>query len=105
MDITTIILVLKTKVPVIDTPQKLRGYIGNKFDYPILHHHSDGQNNIYSYPKVQYKIIGGIPIIIEIEEGVDVLRSISGEIIELELGDKTYSIEEKQIIEKNQELV
>ncbi len=103
MDITTIILVLKTKVPVIDTPQKLRGYIGNKFDYPILHHHSDGQNNIYSYPKVQYKIIGGIPIIIGIEEGVDVLRSISGEINELELGTKTYTIEEKQIIEKNQE--
>ncbi len=104
MDIATIILVLKTKVPVIDTPQKLRGYIGNKFiDYPILHHHSDGQNNVFSYPKVQYKIIGGTPIIIGIEEGVDVLRSISGEIKELELGDKTYSIEEKQIIEKNQE--
>ncbi len=104
MEISTILLILKTKIPVTDTPQKLRGYIGNKFiDYPILHHHSDGQSNIYSYPKVQYKIIGGIPIIIGIEEGVDVLKSIATEIDELELGDKIYYIEEKQIIEKNQE--
>ncbi len=104
MNVATIVLVLKTNMPVIDTPQKLRGYIGNKFiDYPILHHHSDGQNNIFSYPKVQYKIIGGTPIIIGIEEGAEVLRLISGEINELELGDKKYSVEEKQIIEKRQE--
>lgn len=104
MNISTIVLILKTKLPVIDTPQKLRGYIGNKFiDYSILHHHSDGQNNVYSYPKVQYKIIEGTPIIVGIEEGVDVLRSISGEINELKLGEKNYSIEEKHIIEKNQE--
>ncbi|MHC1583240.1 MAG: CRISPR-associated endonuclease Cas6 [Methanosarcinales archaeon] len=87
-----------------ESPEKLRGYIGNRFkEYPLLHHHPEEGLNLYQYPRVQYKIIGGTPIILGIEEGVEVLRETSGDLEELVLGKTVYQIEEKQTIERKQE--
>ena len=78
-------------------------YIANKFnEYPILHHHLEGAGYLYTYPRVQYKILEGTAIILGIEEGVEVLKEISGKINELALGKNVYKIEEKRTIEKDQ---
>lgn len=104
MNIQTFTLILKTSNPVRESPEKLRGYIGNHFkEHPLLHHHLEEGLNLYQYPRVQYKIIGGTPIIMGIEEGVEVLREISGDIKELVLGKTIYQIEEKQTIERKQD--
>jgi len=104
MNLKTLILVLKTNTPVTESPEKLRGFIGNKFpDYPLIHHHIKGAEYIYSYPRVQYKVVSGTSMILGIEEGAAIVKEISDDIDELTLGKQTYKVEEKQIFERMQE--
>lgn len=91
------VTILKTNKAVKEDPSKLRGYIGNKFrEYVLLHHHTD-KGYIFTYPRVQYKIIEGTPIIVGIEEGADVLKEISDGLKELKLGRKRYEIKSIQM--------
>lgn len=105
MMLETAVLTLKTDRPVQETAVNLRGFIGRKFkDYPILHHHMDG-GNLKIYPKVQYKVIEGTPLIIGIEEGTRVLKDISGDIKKLELGESIYAVVGRQINEQDMEII
>ena len=105
MILETAVLTLKTDRPVQETAVNLRGFIGRKFqDYAILHHHMDG-GNLYTYPKVQYKVIEGIPFIIGIVEGTGVLKNISGEIKKLELGNSSYAVVGRQINEQDMQII
>lgn len=98
MNLKTLVLVLKTEGAVKEDASKLRGYIANRFkDYPILHHHIEEAGYLYAYPRVQYKIIEGTPIVLGIEEGAEVLKHISDDIIELELGKSVYKVESIQM--------
>jgi hypothetical protein len=55
---------------------KLRGYFGRKYhDEKILHNHN-GEKFVYQYPLVQYKVIKGIPIIIGLASGSDVILNV-----------------------------
>jgi len=84
---------------------KLRGYIGNKFaQYPILHHHVRNGKSLYTYPKVQYKIIDGNAILVGINEGADVLKEISDKIETLVLGESLYKVISIQMNQMNAEL-
>lgn len=104
MNIQTLTLILKTKNPITESPEKLRGFFGNRFrDYPIIHQHAENGTNFYQYPKVQCKIINGTPVILGIEEGAEILKDIAWDIEELVLGKMVYKIEERQIIERTQE--
>lgn len=99
MKYRTLYLVLHTDKPVREDAARLRGYIGSQFpQYPILHHHAD--RPVLTYPRVQYKIIGGTPSILGIEEGADILKKISGNIPELSLGSSRYTVEQKVMYEK-----
>ena len=93
-----IYLILKTSEQVKEEASKLRGYIANRFkEYPILHHHIEEAGYLYTYPRVQYKIIEGTPIVLGIEGGAEVLKQISGDITELELGKSTYKVDSVQM--------
>lgn len=82
----------------------LRGFVADKFpEHILLHQHTGEEGYIYTYPKVQYKILDGVPMIIGIEEGGDVLREVYPKIKILELGEATYQIVEKQVVEKEVE--
>lgn len=97
MNLKILILIFKTDRKVVGDPSKLRGCIANKFpDYPILHHHV-GRGYLYTYPRVQYKILDGTPIIVGIEEGADVLKEISDDLQELRLGKSRYVVESIQM--------
>ena len=83
---------------------KIRGYIGNRFkDMPILHHHFGDLGYLYSYPLVQYKVIGGRPIILGIDAGADAVRYIERELDELVLG-RVYQIREKKLKDTSERL-
>lgn len=103
--LTLLVMHLETDKPVGESASKLRGYIGNKFsEHPILHHHAKNGEYIYTYPRVQYKIIEGTPLILGLEEGAEALKEISGDITNLQLGKNTYKIESIQMTQKNTEL-
>ncbi|WP_292459933.1 CRISPR-associated endonuclease Cas6 [Methanothermococcus sp.] len=106
MKLKTMYCKLKTDKPLkkSQTPY-LRGYILNKFDkcgYEILHNHS-GNGFIYSYPKIQYKIMGGNAYIIGMDEGTNILGGIVLELRELELNHETYKVIDGYISVKSEE--
>ncbi len=105
MMLDTSVLTLITDKPVQEQAGKLRGAIGGMFpDYPLLHHHlEDGYLRLY--PKVQYKVIEGTPIILGIEEGSKLLKKISGEIKSLELENSKYKVMSRQINEQEVEII
>jgi hypothetical protein len=99
MQIANNIMFLRTDRTVTDSPLTLRGFIGKTFpDNPIIHHHlKDGDSKLmYSYPKTQYKIIDGLPIILGLSEGVKVIGSICDNLHQLELKGKIYTILDKR---------
>lgn len=92
-----LVMTIKTSEPVAEGAGRLRGYIGDRFpEHSILHHHTS-EGYIYTYPKVQYKVIGGTPVIVGIDEGADALKEISGSIETLRLGKKEYRVESVQM--------
>jgi uncharacterized protein YbaR (Trm112 family) len=104
MFITNNILILQTDRSVTDSPSTLRGFIAKLLpDNPLLHHHLNNPNSsaglMYTYPKVQYKIIDGIPIVLGIEEAKEVVKTISN-IDYLNLKGEKYSVVDKKLIEQ-----
>jgi hypothetical protein len=96
MYIQTLLLVLNTDKKVTESTEKLRGYIGNKFkDNFFLHQHLDDNKLLYNYPKIQYKIIDGVPSIFGIEEGKTTYK-LKGKPIKVEK-KQTFGISENYI--------
>lgn len=67
-----------------------------------MHQHS-ADKFIYKYPLVQYKMIDGVPTVIGINEGSEVLKKIYDEFEEIRLGENTYQIMGKGIHIKSQD--
>ena len=83
--------------------EKLRGYIGSKYEnLDILHNHN-ADKFIYRYPRVQYKVLRNTPTIIGIEEGADVISKIGMNEDEFIIGDKVISSYENKITIKQEE--
>ena len=83
--------------------EKIRGYLGNKYEeLDILHNHKE-EKFIYRYPKVQYKVINEKPIIIGIDEGANVITDIGIKDDEVVIGEKSISTFEKKISISNDE--
>ena len=57
----------------------------------------DAGKLIYRYPKIQYKIIDGTPMVIGINEGAEVLKEIYDQYDQIRLGDNTYEIVERGV--------
>ena len=78
-------LTLKTDSPIDATASKLRGFIGNQYsEFTLLHNHIRNDKFMFSYPFVQYKVLGGDAHIIGIDEG--------GEIFEKLIHEKEFDI-------------
>ncbi len=79
--------------------QKLRGFFGNMFkDYsPLLHNHYQTGGLRYKYPLVQYKVLQGVPTLVALEEGAELLTSLFLKVRTLDLGDVSYEIQNKNI--------
>ncbi|WP_374165237.1 CRISPR-associated endonuclease Cas6 [Arcticibacter sp. MXS-1] len=78
---------------------KLRGYFGTLFrdQSPLLHNHLDSGELAYRYPMVQYKVLAGVPTLVGINEGAELLTDLFLKIRSLELNGETYAVREKNI--------
>ncbi len=54
---------------------KLRGYFANQFgeESDLFHNHDTAGKAIYRYPRIQYKIVNGVPTVIGIDEGAKLI--------------------------------
>jgi len=78
MNVPTAELILKIVRPLdFENSISLRGFIGRRFLENIFLHNHNGGSLIYSYPRVQYKIIDSKARIIGLAEGVEVIKNIS----------------------------
>jgi hypothetical protein len=81
---------------------KLRGYFGSLFQEhsPLLHNHLETGENAYRYPLVQYKVIAGVPTLVGLNEGADLLIGLFLKIKELQIGGRSYPVLQKNIESK-----
>lgn len=85
---------------------KLRGYFGNIFKEhsSLLHNHLESGESAYRYPLVQYKILKNIPTLVGLNEGAELLINLFLKIKTLQIEDRTYEIQQKNIESKNIEI-
>ena len=81
---------------------KLRGYFGTLFQEhsPLLHNHLETGESAYRYPLVQYKVLDGVPVLVGLNEGADLLISLFLKIKELKIGERSYAVLQKNIESK-----
>lgn len=75
----------------------LRGYFANRFSEVLFHNHLEDGRYRYGYPLVQYKIVGGKPVVVGINEGADLISKHFMDVEELVLGDQVYAGFEKTL--------
>jgi hypothetical protein len=85
---------------------KLRGYFGNLFsDYShLLHNHTPDGKLRYAYPLVQYKVVKGMPVLVGIGEGAELLVSLFLKIKEIDIEGRKYPVLDKNIEAKLNEI-
>ena len=98
MHLKTLYLTLQSTTPVKEDAASLRGFFATRFnEYALLHQHVDVDKLLYRYPRIQYKIIDGTPLVLGIEEGTEVLKEIYDKYDEIRLKDTVYAIVERGI--------
>ncbi|VVB93761.1 Uncharacterised protein [uncultured archaeon] len=103
MNLKTFTLTLSSTRPIQGTSSELRGFFATRFnEYSLLHQHNVGRL-IYRYPLVQYKMIGGAPMVVGINDGAEVLKQVYDKYDDIKLGEEVYEIVEKGISVRNQE--
>ena len=85
---------------------KLRGYFGNLFKEhsPLLHNHYQNGEFRQSYPLVQYKVLAGVPTLMAIEEGAELMIRLFMQIKQLKIGDQNFEIHNKNISSRKAEI-
>lgn len=78
---------------------KLRGYFGTLFQEqsPLLHNHLESGESAYKYPLVQYKVLEGVPTLVGLNEGAELLISLFLNIKVLEIGSQSFPVLQKNI--------
>ncbi len=77
---------------------KLRGYFANKYkENELIHNHKDDKF-IYQYPKVQYKIVDGTPMVCGIKEGGKLIHSIGFETDSILIDNNKMETFQKEVI-------
>ncbi|MFW6025733.1 MAG: CRISPR-associated endonuclease Cas6 [Candidatus Woesearchaeota archaeon] len=72
---------------------KLRGFFAETFKEDVLfHNHKDDGDYNYAYPLIQYKIISGVPYLIGINEGSNLLLEKVLNLKHIILANKKYEI-------------
>jgi hypothetical protein len=96
-------LTLHSDAPMRGDAAKLRGFFAASFNEHALLHQHVTDKLIYKYPLIQYKMLGGSPLVLGINEGAQVLREIYDKFDEIKLGESKYSIMERGITLKSEE--
>jgi hypothetical protein len=85
------------KIKKADIP-KFRGFISNRYpNYELIHNHLREGGFRYSYPVIQFKTINKRPVIVGINEGIDILKHVFMEIEDIRINYSRRRINEKSI--------
>jgi hypothetical protein len=104
MKIKTLTLTLESDRPISEHGDKLRGFFATRFnEYTLLHQHM-GDQFVYKYPLIQYKVLDGSAKVLGINEGVDVLKEIFDKYESVKLGESEYKVYERQLSVREQEV-
>ena len=78
---------------------KLRGYFGNLFkeQSPLLHNHLETGEQLYRYPMVQYKVLQGVPTLVGLNEGAELLIQLFLKIKNIDIDGLTFPVFQKNI--------
>ena len=77
---------------------KIRGYFANEFESIEAMHNHKQNNFIYKYPSIQYKVIDNNPMILGIEQGVDILNKNNIPFIEqIKISEEIVSVNDIEI--------
>jgi hypothetical protein len=103
MEVTRV--VFETDRRIEEDASKLRGYIGRRFkEYSILHNHT-GTGVLNVYPKVQYRVLEGVPMMVGLgKEARRVLIEVTEEIEALKLGRSEYTVKGTRIFSSNDDV-
>lgn len=74
----------------------LRGAVAGMFPEEPLFHQHDGEKLVYSYPKIQYKSLGGVAYLVGLGEGGAALGRVNFLGRTFRFGGETYSAESVQ---------
>jgi hypothetical protein len=100
---TTQITITTITFPEIRLPQRaaaqLRGFFGDYFraHSVLLHNHYEDGRTLYRMPLVQYKVINGVPTLLGLQEGAQLLAELFFQIKTLRIEDREYSVMERDI--------
>jgi len=102
----TLIFSFKCNESVEGKAEWFRGFFAEHFrKYTLLHHHLEDNRLRYAFPLIQYKVMDGIPLIIGINEGAEILQKIYPELSHIQIGPREYQITEKTIIIRTDDMV
>lgn len=77
---------------------KIRGYLGRLFwEDAWVHQHRPDGSFIYTYPRVQYKIIKGACILIGFNEGTEIIKKTFFDLSALDIGGNWKEITSKSL--------
>lgn len=87
--------IMTARYPDIHVPEwqgrRLRGFFAaGQGEGSLLHNHGEGGRALYRYPLVQYKILGGTPVVLAAESGIEAVQPLAASCRELTLGDRRY---------------
>ena len=103
MKLRTMLLKMESDKPIRENTDKLRGFFANKFiNYLLLHNHLSKNKFLYKYPRIQYKTINRMKVILGIEDGVNILQSIYDKYDQVVLDNYAYQIFSKEMILKEE---
>jgi len=78
---------------------KLRGYFARQFgeESDLFHNHEKDGRAIYRYPRIQFKVVSGSPVVVGIAEGAQMLVQRFLDIKELDIEGETYTLHHKHL--------
>jgi len=79
---------------------KLRGYFAKTFgdESDLFHNHNEDGSAIYRYPRIQFKVTDGYPMILGIQEGAKLLVDRFISLKEIVINEKVYPLQQKNLI-------
>lgn len=97
-ELKIILFTFRSDRPILTDISKIRGFFASHFkEFSLFHQHYEDKL-MYQYPLVQYKLINNIPVIMGINDGAELLKTIYNEFDSISLGTEIYSIFERKLI-------
>ncbi len=109
MDLDYLLLSLKTDKDVPVGPSRVSNLLSQEYNrffpkQPVIHNADDSGNGgkppAYFYPRLQYKIVRGSPMIAAVNEGCDLLWGLYKQLDEVSQAQTEWQITEKRMIDR-----